>query len=59
MDLRTPEAQARELAEKQRPLALVRGLIRMIGGILQRNFSDDETLEYGLLHYLSALQMAP
>ena len=58
MDLRTPEAQARELAEKQRPLALVRGLIRMIGGILQRNFSDDETLEYGLLHYLSALQMA-
>lgn len=58
MDFRTPEAQQRNAREKQKMLGLVRVLVRMIGGILQHNFSDDKVLENGLLNYLSALSTA-
>lgn len=58
MDFSRPQTQQRNLEEKQKMLGLVRVLVRMIGGILQRNFSDDKVLENGLLNYLSALGTA-
>lgn len=58
MDFATEEARRRNAREKQKMLGLVRTLVRMIGGILQHNFSDDKVLENGLLNYLSALGTA-
>lgn len=58
MDFLTGEALARNAGEKSGTLALVRGLVRMIGDILQRRFTGDEILENGLLNCLSALGTA-